>query len=164
MRIVSVSWRMPLQKVDAAVAAEIIEDVIEREGGISYAAVVEVARDEKNPLHGEFDWNDDSASQAWREEQARKLMANLLVVYRREDGGEIAGPIRLLVPERRYIPDAPTKRFISIRHRPAPTLEDEVRDAEQRLWDWVRKHSHLEPLQPHISAILEVLNGTGVHR
>lgn len=45
-----------------------------QEGTIEPAAVVEAARPKDSPLHRFFDWEDTTAAQAWRVEQARRLL------------------------------------------------------------------------------------------
>jgi hypothetical protein len=39
--------------------------------------VVFAARDEASPLHGEFDWNDETAAEAHRLEQAKRLIRSV---------------------------------------------------------------------------------------
>lgn len=64
-------------------------------GGIKmlYASdVVESARPEDSPLHGEFEWNDKKAGHEYRLHQARKLIRAVVVVENR-DGKEVKEPI-----------------------------------------------------------------------
>lgn len=48
-----------------------IED---RDGRLTPESVVRDARNPKSPLHGEFEWNDNKASEAYRLLQARRLI------------------------------------------------------------------------------------------
>ena len=46
--------------------------------------VVAAARDKKSPLHGRFEWSNDKAAEAWREEQARRLIHEVKYVFTTE--------------------------------------------------------------------------------
>lgn len=66
-----------------AVSAAIAE--LEQLGRLSPAAVVETARDPSSPLHHCFDWDNTSAAESWRIEQARRLIRSVRVVVTHED-------------------------------------------------------------------------------
>lgn len=50
------------------------------DGVLTPSAVVESARDEGSPLHDKFEWDDGVAAEAWRLEQARRLIRTVKVV------------------------------------------------------------------------------------
>lgn len=77
-----------------AVRAAIAE--LEQRGRLSPADVVETARDPSSPLHHCFDWDDTSAAESWRIEQARRLIRSVRVVVVHED-------VQVRVP--RYVRD-----------------------------------------------------------
>lgn len=46
------------------------------------------AANPNSPLHPSFDWDDTEAARNWRLNQARQLVASVVVVYRRSEGAE----------------------------------------------------------------------------
>jgi len=58
---------------------------LEQRGRLSPADVVETARDPASPLHHCFDWDDSTAAESWRLEQARRLIRSVRVVVIHED-------------------------------------------------------------------------------
>lgn len=65
-------------KVDPNVAGAVCEE-LERDGILNAKNLVDISRPESAPLHDEFDWNDASAAEKFREHQARNII-NALVV------------------------------------------------------------------------------------
>lgn len=66
--------------------AEQLEEIRLRNGGIlTRRAVVDAARVKSHPLHGEFDWNDKSAAEAHRLEQAGELIRSITLVIVTEE-------------------------------------------------------------------------------
>jgi hypothetical protein len=60
--------------------------------------VLEAARDERSPLHGEFEWDTEEAAYRWRLEQARALIRSVRVVVTVEDH-EYSVPVFVRDPE-----------------------------------------------------------------
>lgn len=65
-------------KTDAQTAGEICEK-LEKNGGLTAKRLVDESRPEDAPLHKEFEWNDATAAEAYREEQARYIIRSLIV-------------------------------------------------------------------------------------
>jgi hypothetical protein len=59
----------------------------EEHGELTPQIVVDVARDEAHPLHSRFEWNDAVAGEAWRREQAHRLIQKAKIEYRPEGDG-----------------------------------------------------------------------------
>jgi len=53
---------------------------LEHRGRLTAAAVVDSARDPQSPLHRYFEWDDTSAAESWRLEQARSLIRSVRVI------------------------------------------------------------------------------------
>jgi len=51
--------------------------------------VVDEARNKNNPLHEDFDWNDKSAGQSWRIEQARSLIRKVTVIVEQSENKSV---------------------------------------------------------------------------
>lgn len=74
------SWKVSgLHKVDAQKAGEELEKLTDADKNLSPEKVVEASRSEDAVLHGEFEWNDETAAEKYRVEQARSLIRNLTV-------------------------------------------------------------------------------------
>jgi hypothetical protein len=74
-------YRVPgIVKVPVEVAGKVCQDIIDLEGAITPKRLVDVSRPEDAPLHGEFEWNDNVAAEKYREEQARQIIKNIIIV------------------------------------------------------------------------------------
>lgn len=62
-----------------------LQNIYNQHGQLTPALVVEEARDEQHPLHDRFEWNDATAGEAWRRQQAHELIRSVKVVYREAD-------------------------------------------------------------------------------
>ena len=65
-------------KTDAQTAGEICEK-LERNGGLTAKRLVDESRPENAPLHKEFEWDDATAAEAYREEQARYIIRSIVI-------------------------------------------------------------------------------------
>lgn len=48
--------------------------------------LLEKARPEKSPIHGDFDWDRDVAAEKWNLQQARQLIASIMLVEETKSG------------------------------------------------------------------------------
>jgi hypothetical protein len=62
-----------------------LQGIYDQHQQLTPAIVVDEARDETHPLHNRFDWNDATAGEAWRRQQAHELIRSVRVVYREAD-------------------------------------------------------------------------------
>lgn len=95
---------------DANVAAKHLEELRDEEGRLTLRSVVDANRDERAPLHHEFEWDDTLAADAYRITQAGHIVRSIRRVQvdlRTEEE---------LPPERPYIP-------VSLVRAPEPTRE-----------------------------------------
>ena len=67
-------------KVDANVAGAELEKIEQEQGEVTGQAVVDAARPKKSVLHGLFEWDDKIAGEKWRVEQAKHMIAALVIV------------------------------------------------------------------------------------
>lgn len=63
-----------------------LQTIYDQRGALTPQMVVDVARPEDHPLHMSFDWDDATAGEAWRREQARKLIGSVKIAYRPASG------------------------------------------------------------------------------
>lgn len=59
-----------------------LQAIYETRGELTPAVVLEEATDPAHPLHERFEWDDTAAAQAWRLEQAHRLIQRVKIVYR----------------------------------------------------------------------------------
>jgi len=71
-----------------------LQAVLDQNGRLTPTLVVDAARPENHPLHNRFEWNDKIAGEAYRLEQARRLIRSVRVVYREADENEAARTVR----------------------------------------------------------------------
>ncbi len=70
-------------KVKPEVAFAAIEKLKAKNDGIATAeSIVAAASGKRHPLHKQFNWDDTSAANEYRKEQARLLLRSIVVVYR----------------------------------------------------------------------------------
>ena len=70
---------------------------VAQSGPLTPQRVVAAARDASNPLHGQFEWDDSVAGEAYRIEQARSLVRSIKIEVR------VASGARTMIP--RYVRD-----------------------------------------------------------
>lgn len=140
-------WKLDgLFNVDPNVAGAELERIYNENGAIEPAVVVEQSRPKNAPLHPLFEWDDKAAAQKYREQQARTVIANVVVV------GE---------PEK----DTCTRAFVHVEQSYQPlyvVLESADKTAEllqsamRELRTFEAKYNELSELAPVFSAITEV--------
>lgn len=69
--------RLKVPNVQAV--GEAIEEIERRNGSVTPARVVKAARRRTSPLHPIFDWDDKTAAESYRIEQAQILMRSIVV-------------------------------------------------------------------------------------
>jgi hypothetical protein len=61
-----------------------LQHIYDATGVLTPAAVVDVARPQHHPLHSHFEWDNRTAGEAWRREQAHRLIQSVRIVYREQ--------------------------------------------------------------------------------
>ena len=89
-----ITWRNP--SYYKGISATKVNDELKTLETVTPASIVEKARDENTELHQVFEWDDTIAAQKHREQQARVMLSNLVVV-RNEAYNKEATPVRLFV-------------------------------------------------------------------
>lgn len=73
-------WKIPLYPVPAQDAGEELRRIEKEKGRLNPQDVVEESREEGTVLHSCFEWDDLRAAEAYRKEQARNLICNIVAV------------------------------------------------------------------------------------
>lgn len=71
-------WKIDKYKTDAEVAGRVFKQ-LEDTVGLTADNLVNASRDESAPLHNEFEWDNEVAGERWRKQQARVMIASLVV-------------------------------------------------------------------------------------
>jgi hypothetical protein len=132
------------RKVDAQVVGETVERIAENNGGVCPSwAMVDEARPEDSELHPLFEWDDSTAAEAFRREQARHHIRELRVVV--EEGEE---PVQAFVHIIRMSDDGPVEGYRSTRMvvRSFDESRQMLDEALSSLRAWQRRYQHLSEL------------------
>lgn len=145
-------WKQNRFPVEAQKAGEELERIKTQYGGIVPKAVVDVSRPEDAVLHNCFDWNDETAAEAYREVQAREIIRNVIVVKTTNDDESKSITVRAFVP---VLEDKKPKKYITIDEAMA---DDEFRQqiiqqALKELISFKTKYGHLKELSEVFEAI-----------
>ncbi len=73
---------------------QILQEIHDKHGRLTPEVVVQEATDPSHPLHSRFTWDNEAAGEAWRREQAHRLIQKVKVVYREADERNPAKSIR----------------------------------------------------------------------
>lgn len=149
------AWRVNKYPVDAQDAGEYIEEIHRQHGCVTAHTVLEASRDTGALLHPCFEWSDTAAAEAYRLEQARHLIGNLVTV---KVEGEKSDKLSTMETIRAFVsvsqvPSA--ARFVPIREAMSNTVTRKtvLENALQELRAFQRKYDTLTELQPVFAAI-----------
>ena len=146
-------WRAKAQEV-----GERLEHLRAEHGGtITPQSVVEDARHEASPLHRAFEWDDEKAAAMFRVDQARQLIADVMVVYSEVEGAP-KDPIRAFASLSNS-----GMAYTSMREAvESPELRAVVLgQAKKELEGWRRRYKQYQELAAAVDAVnkaLETLN------
>lgn len=120
------------------VIGEALEKITEEGGGaLKPQAVVDAARKKTHPLHVHFEWNDASAAEAYRLDQAR----NLIRIVRVEDDSTEEGTTRAFISVGDH--EGVAYRTVDKVKRSADLQAALLRQAERDLEAWERRYKEL---------------------
>lgn len=151
-----VLWRSGSRhKVSAEDAHAEVRRIQEKHGVAAPEAIVRAAASPKNVLHPEFEWNDTAAAREHRKQQARELVADIVVV-KDEASGERA-PV--FVSVRIMDKQGRTQRGYMESERAVAnpvTRAQVIAEALVGLEAWRRRYAHLHELAEVFTAIERV--------
>ena len=138
--------------VHAQVVGETVERLSESHGGVCPSwALVDEARPEGSALHPMFEWDDWTAAEAFRRDQARHHIRELRIVM--VEGDE---PVQAFVHIIRDGEDGPVEGYRSTRL--VVQSVDETRqmldEALAGLRAWQRRYSHLHELAGEVGEVI----------
>ena len=145
------------RSVDPQVFGKAVEDISIRNGGVCPSwALVDEARPSVSPLHAMFEWDDFSAAEAYRRDQARHHIRELRIVKETDQGEE---HVQAFVHVVRLHEDAPVEgyRLTSLVVQSRDEYAQVMDEALSGLRAWQRRYSHLDDLEKVLSVIAEVV-------
>ena len=137
-------------KADAQTAGAVCEE-LEKKGGLTAEALVDVSRSEDAPLHNEFEWDNDVAAEKHRVSQARYII-RALVIKREdvdEDGNIVeeepdAAPVRAFFTVDKQAGYESTQKIITCAEKRTALLDTAMKE----LHSFERKYQTLTELYP----------------
>jgi hypothetical protein len=117
-----------------------LQEILDAEGVLTPAVVVDKARDESHPLHSRFEWDDSVAGEKYRRQQAGDLIRSVEWEYAQEPDGT-PKKVRAFHSVNRV--DGPS--YVPIQDiQLDPFMAKLVIEAAKREWQALRrKHGHL---------------------
>jgi hypothetical protein len=131
--------------VKAQVVGQALERIDRLNGGITPRVVVESSRPEDAPLHPIFEWDDATASELYREDQARRVIRSVRVIEVDQQGRD-QPPSIAYVSVRAADADGPSYQPTARVMSDADLRRQAIADALAGLEAWVRRHEHLTEL------------------
>lgn len=148
----SAKWRPGFRsnvKPDVVLAE--VEAMREETGIVKPGDVVARARPKRSPLHRAFEWSDTKAAGSYRTWQARKLLANLVVVTIVGEGEIIEAPVYVSVFSEEHDGERGYARVTQV-------LNDEDLRL-QALSDTLKALNGLRRRYNHLKELAEILDG-----
>lgn len=137
-----------------------LELIAKKNGGILRPQdVIDYARDEGTALHNHFDWNDTSAAEKWRMEQARQIIRISVTMI---DNGNEKAEIRAFVslkPDRYNGEGGGYRPMVTVLSR-EDMREQMLADALEELESFREKYDMLTELSSVMGAINSTLKDT----
>ncbi len=140
-------------RADAQVAGEMC-DQLAKTGGLTPKRLVDANRAKDAPLHGEFEWNDTTAAEAYREVQAAHIIR--CIIIKPEDKPEV--PVRAFV---RVTEDSGDYTPMKIVMKDEDMMERLMGNARKEMECFVRKYGDLKELSDVIDSMNTALAKAG---
>lgn len=136
-----------LYSVDAQTAGEELERIYNENGELEPSKVVDESRPENAPLHSCFEWDDGIAAEKFREQQARNVIGNIVIVDEVEEK-------ETYVRAYPHIGDTYRPMYIVLENR--DMTQELLQTALRELRSFEMKYRELSELAPVFDAIQKV--------
>lgn len=138
-----------------------LQAIYDERGELTPALVVDVARDNRHPLHSRFEWNNTVAAESYRRHQAHELIKSVRISYSSVRTGE---PISIRAfhavkkPETNKYVYEPTEAIIH-----DPMAMQLLRTQMRRDWEALqRRWADFEEFWAMVTDDVRVLEGLGI--
>ncbi len=138
----------------ANVFGERIEQIAERNGLATPAAIVEDAEDVSSPIHDFFEWNDEVAGHRYRLNQAHFYLRHIVVVPAEKKAPVRAfHSVKITTDENEQRGYAPLARILS----DEGLLNQVIESAQRELQSWRRRYGQYKALARATEKVEEAL-------
>jgi hypothetical protein len=132
-----------------------LQAIYDERGKLTPALVVDVARDNRHPLHTRFEWNDTIAAEKWRREQAHQLIKSVRISYVSTKTGtpisirafhavqEDNGRTYAYEPTAKVMQDPMVMQIIRVNMRREWEAMKRRYDAYEEFWDMIADDPHV---------------------
>lgn len=147
-------------KTPAEVTGKICKDLIDKEGSVTPKRLVEVSKSKSAPLHNEFEWNNTLAAAKYREEQARQIIKNIVIMEVSEGEAEPKHVKCWVNSDRAFVPtDEKLHRYVTIETAMSnyDWKENLIKTAKQDMASFIAKYKRLSELSKIINDMKEFL-------
>lgn len=146
------TWKPEFERLHKADAQKVAEEIMAIGESATPAQILDKARDNATELHKCFEWDDTSAAEKYRLDQARQVVRHLVI---RETIREDKPPIRFFFKAERGGGYQSTKAIVKNQDRYQALLSNALRDLDALR---VKYHS-LTELESVFDAIEELMRG-----
>lgn len=147
-------------KAPAEVTGEVCQNIINEEGTVTPKKLVDVSRPKDAPLHDEFEWNDDVAAEKYREEQARQIIKNIVIIEVSDDVDEPKEVKCWVNSDRAFVPtDTRQHEYVTIDTalNNADWRNNLIESAKRDMLSFIHKYKRLGELNKIIADMNEFL-------
>lgn len=142
--------------VSAGVAGEELEKLGINERAVAPSEVVAAAKPNDAPLHPCFEWNNKKAADAYRDDQARRLIRSIEIVHvEQDDAGEDTREIAFVSVGTSGPKGQPGYLSTAVAMSDEDTRGRVISAALAQLRGWQSRYRHLQELAPIFAAIEE---------
>jgi hypothetical protein len=140
-------------KRKAQIYGQEIDCIIQRDGNVTPASLLEQARKVSSPLHDWFEWDDTLAAEQHRLNQASYLIRSIDIVIERPDGQESIRAFHNIRIERKDGSRARVYADTITVFSNDDFRAQVIKEAHQALLDWKKKYRQYQEFQPVFDAI-----------
>jgi len=137
--------------VPAQVVGNICADLEKTDAGLTPDTLLDSARSEDSPIHSMFDWNDTTAAEKWRKEQARHIICDLVV--KKVPAKE---PVRAYVSVKKSYGIGQYKPIDKVVERP-DWKSEMLMNAKRDMEAFIRKYEVLSSMDSCVDHVITVL-------
>lgn len=141
-------------KGDAQTIGEHLEELATLTGSVTPRAIVDDARNPESPLHENFEWDNTTAADSWREHTARNLIGSLVVV--RVNETQVTGTVRAFVSVRASNKPGTYTPIVAVMEDPE-LRKQLLEKARQELSQWRNRYADLSEFARVFALVDEVL-------
>ena len=141
--------------VSADIVGQQCEQIEKEEGTVTKQNLVDYSRDDKSELHCLFEWDDQIAGEAYRREQAGRILSSLKMVVLKSDAKQVKVKAYVNVSEEK------TAKYMNIElaRQDADKMNVVLQNAIREMQTFILKYRGLSELEPVFDAMETAMEG-----